>query len=102
MRRILVDCEPRTVRRQLEQHAARLEEVHRLEPESIDHWRRPPPSLVHMPAHFLLMRIVIHAPGDVMHAADTPRAATRIGHFADIDVLSRPATSHAIAVPPLL
>src|SRR5690348_16355013 len=37
MRGILVDSEPRSFRRDLEQHSTGLLEVHRLEPEAIDH-----------------------------------------------------------------
>ena len=72
---LLVDAEAWPVGRELEQHAARLEEVHRLEPEAVDDLRRPPVRALDALAHRELHRFVRHAPRDVMHRAHTPRAA---------------------------
>ena len=81
---ILVDRETGAVRRQLEEHAARLLEVDRLEPESIDDGRRLRPAGLDLRAHRELMQVVVHAPREMMNAADAPRAAAFVGRLADV------------------
>src|SRR6478736_9023944 len=65
---VLVDGEPRTRRRQLEQHPARLAEVDAQEVLAVDDRRRAgaDPAQVVAPRGVLIVAI---APGDVVHAA---------------------------------
>src|SRR5579859_249091 len=68
MRGVLVDRETRTHGRDLEEHAARLAEVDRLEPEAVDHGRRPRPAADHaLPPRDLL--VIPRRPRDVVHRA---------------------------------
>src|SRR3989442_9929274 len=85
MRRILVGGEARTFGRNLEQHAAWLLEVHRLEPEAIDLLGGVTAGGDHLFADRMLMLVIVHAPGEMMHAADAPRAPRADRHFADVD-----------------
>src|SRR5437764_178144 len=85
MRGILIDREAGTIRRELEQHAARLLEVDRLEPEAIDYGRRMMPRRFDPRSHLVLMLLVVHAPREVMDAADAPRAAAPFGRLANVE-----------------
>src|SRR2546422_10488693 len=85
MRRILVGGEARTFGRNPQQHAARLLEVHRLEPEAIDHLGGVTAGGDDLFANSMLMLVIVHAPGEMMHAADAPRAPRADRHFADVD-----------------
>src|SRR5688572_14668024 len=58
--------------RQLEEHAAGLSKVHRMEIVAIDHRRRMQPRRDDLLADVQLRRVVGHRPGNVMHR---PRAA---------------------------
>ena len=91
VRRILVGREPRTVGRDLEQHAAWFLEVHRLEPEAIDDAGRVSAGALHLRPHRQLMRVVVHAPGEVVHRADAPSAAALVRRFANVHVPGRSA-----------
>ena len=88
--------------RELEQHAARLEKIDRLEPESIDDLRRTTIRRGNTLAHAKLDRVVRHAPRHVMHRADAPRSARLVRHLADLDVLARSAALDTVSVPPVL
>src|SRR5947199_386077 len=107
MRRILVDGEPGAVGRELEEHAAGFAEVHRLEPEAIDHRSRVEPGRFDVAAQIELVRIVVHTPGEMMYAADAPSAAPRFGGRADVrhagrafGTVSRPAALDAERLQP--
>src|SRR4029077_15075372 len=71
----LIPQEPRRVRGHLEQHPARLAEVHRLEVLPIYHGRYLESRRLHRCTHIELARIVSRAEGDVMDRADTTHAA---------------------------
>src|SRR5688500_14875711 len=97
--KIFVHGEARPVGRDLEQHAAGLEEVHRLEPEPVDHLRRPAVRRRNALANRELRRIVRHAPRDVMHAAGAPRSARLLWHRADVEVTSRATVADPVSMP---
>src|SRR5262245_33700306 len=104
MRGILVRGEARTVGRDLEQDAARLLEVHRLEPEAIDHLGRVAAGRDDLLPHDVLMLRVVDAPGEVMDAADAPGAPRADRYLAHIDdagdvgeAVARPAVLFAEA-----
>ena len=99
---IFIGGEARSFGRELEQHAARLEKVDRLEPESIDDFRRPTVRFGDALAHFELDAFVGDAPRDVMHRAYAPCAARRVRQLADLDVLARAAAANAVAMPAIL
>ena len=81
---IFVRREPRTVGRDLEQHAAGLPEVHRLEPEPIDDAGRVSAGRLDLRPHGQLMRVIVHAPGQMVHRAHAPAAAPLVGRLADV------------------
>src|SRR5829696_3703551 len=85
MCRILIDREPRPVGGELEQHSTRFLEIHRLEPEAIDHRRRAATMRDDLVPHFKLMRIIVHAPREMVHAADTPSSAALTRRLTNID-----------------
>ena len=72
---ILVDGKSRTVSRQLEEHAARLLEIHRLEPEAVDNGRRLRSRRSYLVADVVLVGVVIDPPGKMMDGAGAPAAA---------------------------
>ncbi len=72
----LVGREARPDRRDLEQHAARLAEVDRLEVEAVDHRRRLPAALDHLVAPRLVL-VDLRRPRDVMHRARGLQPALR-------------------------
>jgi hypothetical protein len=82
MRGILVDAKARAFSCDLEQHAAGFLEVDRLEPEPIDHRRRPRAELFDLRAHGNRVLLVVHAPRKMMHGAAAPRAATLVRRLA--------------------
>src|SRR5262245_16850088 len=82
---VLVNRETRAVGRKLEQHAARLPEIHRLEPEPIDDGRGLRACTLDLAAHSLLMRFVIHAPREMVDAAHSPGARPCIWCLPQID-----------------
>src|SRR5262245_28374741 len=96
---IFVGGEARAVGRELEQHTARLEEIHRLEPESVDDLCRPAMRRRDAFAHLKLDHLVSDAPSDVMHRADAPRATRRVLDFTQLDVFARAAVAYAEAMP---
>src|SRR3954447_7516063 len=100
VRRILVDGEPGSVGGELEENAAGFAEVHRLEPEAIDHRRRIEARGLDVAPQVGLVRVVVDAPGEMMHAADAPRAAARFGRGADVDHARRAVG--AVACPATL
>ena len=58
------------------------------------------PAAVDLPAHGGLMRLVVHAPREMVHAADAPGAAPRVGSLANVEhaggvveAVARPAAS---------
>src|SRR5689334_11247241 len=82
MLRILVELEAGTERCDLEQHADRLAEVDRAEPETVDHGRRPSAGGAHAvdPAGVLVGR---RRPRDVVNragAADASLVRRRVVH----------------------
>ena len=79
MSAIFVNRETRTISGELEEHAARFLEVDRLEPEAIDDGCRLTSAALHLSADRELVRFVVDAPREVVNAADTPRAAPRVG-----------------------
>jgi hypothetical protein len=79
----LVGCETGAERRQLEQDAARLAEVDRLEPEAIDYLGRVRAGLQH-PLAPLLMLVVLGRPRHVVDAAGTLQRA--LGRRLVVDV----------------
>src|SRR5262245_39199669 len=85
MSRVLVGREPGSVGRELEQHAARLLEVHRLEPEPIDDLGRVAAGGDDLFANLMLMLVVVNPPGEMVDAADAPDAPRTDRHFANID-----------------
>ena len=85
MRGGFVDREPGTVGCQLEEHAARLLEVHRLEPEAIDHRRGMMARRFDTRSHLVLMLLIVYAPREVVDAADAPRAAPALRCFAHVE-----------------
>src|SRR5436190_4913003 len=85
MRRIFVNREAGTVGGQLEQHATRLLEVDRLEPEAIDDGRRMVARRLDARSHLVLLLVVIDAPGEMMHAADAPCPAAPFGRLLDVE-----------------
>ena len=85
-RRILVDRKAGAVGRELEQHPTGFLEVNRLEPESIDYLSRTPPCGLDQPPHSLLMGGVIHPPGQMMNAADTPGPTAGLRRRLHVDV----------------
>src|SRR5262245_18671903 len=85
MRRILVGGEAGTVGRELEQHAARLLEVHRLEPEAIDHLGRVTAGADDLFADVVLMLLVVDTPREMVHAAHAPRTTSADRNLAKID-----------------
>src|SRR5580765_6036803 len=89
MRGIFVDRETRPIGRELEQHAARLLEVDRLEPEAIDHRRRMMPGRLDARSHLVLMLLVVHAPCEMMNTAHAPRSASSFGRFAHVEHAGR-------------
>ena len=89
MGRIFVRREARTVGGDLEQHAAGLLEVHRLEPEAIDDAGRLAARGLDLCPHRQLMRVIVHAPGKMVHRAHAPAAAPLIGRLADVDEACR-------------
>ena len=95
-----VHGEAGTVGGQLEQHAARLLEVHRLEPEAIDHRRRPRAGGGHLRPQRELMLLVVDAPREVVHRADAPRAAVDVRRLLHVDDTGRVAK--AVARPSVL
>src|SRR5688572_5282370 len=101
-RDILIHREPRTVGRDLEQHAAGFEEVYGLEPEPVDHLRRPALGRRDALAHRELGVIVRHAPGDVVDATRPPRSAWLVRHRAEVEVLARTAAIDPVATPAIL
>src|ERR1041385_1595814 len=85
--------------RQLEQHAARLAEVNRLEPKAVDHRGRMCSAAQDLFADFELMRLIFHPPCDVMHAPGAPGSASGVGRRLQIDVLPRAARPQPVALP---
>src|SRR5262245_57723356 len=84
MPRVLIHAESRSVCGQLEQHAARLTEIDGVEPKAVDHLGRVRAGLLDLCAHLELMFVIVHAPREVMHAADAPGAARRARSLAHI------------------
>ena len=79
-------AKPGTVGRELEQHAARLLEIDRLEPEAVDHRRRLRAAGASTCARTVeLVRVVVDAPGEMVDAADAPAAAPLRRRLADVD-----------------
>src|SRR3954470_19834619 len=97
MRGILVDGEPRTKRRDLEEHAAGFLEVDRLEPEAIDYLGRMPAGAFHLRADEQFFVEIRHRPRKMMHRADAPRAAPLVRRLADVDDAGR--VGEAVARP---
>src|SRR5215471_20035556 len=85
MRRVLVDREARALGRDLEEHAAGLLEVHRLEPEAIDHVGRAAARGLDLRADRQLVVEIPHRPREMVDRADAPRAAAFASRFPDVD-----------------
>src|SRR6188508_2975681 len=85
MRGILVDRKARSVGRKLEEHATRLLEVHRLEPEPVDHGSRVGARALDTRAHLELMLVIVYTPGQVVNRAYPPCTTTGFGCIAHID-----------------
>src|SRR3712207_2358252 len=102
MLRVFIHREPWSIGRELKEHAARFLEVNRLEPEAIDHRGRMLATAGDGCADFRLVRIVIHAPREMMNAAGAPRAATRAGKLANVDILARFSFPYPAANPAVL
>src|SRR4051812_18622966 len=96
---ILVGGEAGAVGGELEQHAARLEEVDGLEPETIDHFGRTTVGLLHPLAHGKLRFVVCYAPCDVMHCSRAPPAAPDVATLLELDVLAGTPTANTEARP---
>src|SRR3954464_11672625 len=86
---IFVDREAGAARGDLEQHAAGLLEVHRLEPEPIDHVGGVSARALDLRAHGELLVEIVDRPGEMMDRADAPGAAPFAGRLADVDDAGR-------------
>ena len=78
VRRVLVDREAGPERGDLEEHAARLAEVDRAEPEPVDHRLGCMPAQRHHPLPGLLL-VDLRGERDVVHGAGAGDAAVRAG-----------------------
>ena len=85
VRRLLVHREAGAIGGEFEQHAAGLPEVHRLEPEAIDHRRRVGAAGIDPRPDLGLVLLVVHPPREMVHAADAPRATPRFERVLQID-----------------
>src|SRR5206468_558266 len=83
-RLVFINTETGTVGCQFEKNAARLAEVDRFEPKAIDYRSRMRAVTQNLVAHFELVRLVTHSPGQVMHAACSPGSAWCIRRGAKI------------------
>src|SRR5947209_10243661 len=97
--RVFVNGEARSVRGDLEQHAAGLEKVDRLEPESVDYFSRPAMSARDFLTHQELCVIVGHAPRNMMHPADPPATTGRVGNLTQLHVAPRSTTGNGESRP---
>src|SRR5687768_14485917 len=105
MRRILVNGEPGPLGRQLEQDAARVLEVDRLEPEAVDDRRRAGPARLDLARDGEFMRLVIHAPGEMVHGDRAPAAAALRRRLTDVDDsggVTKAVARPAVLLPELL
>src|SRR5688500_16806926 len=100
MRGVFVHGEARPIGRELEEHAARLLEVDRLEPEAVDDRRGMRTVGNHLIPHVHLMRVVIHAPREMVDAADPPPPASLGWRLANVDHTG--GTGKAVARPAVL
>ena len=101
-RAIFINREAWTFGSELEKDAARFLEIDGLEPESIDYRGRLCAFLGDTLAHFELMRLIVHAPGDVMNAAGAPGAADGCWFLSKINVSPGFPVADAIAMPAVL
>src|SRR5204862_1848509 len=92
VRERLVDREAGADGRDLEQHAARLAEVDRLEVEAVDDWRRMAARGDHALAPRLLL-VRLAGPRDVMHRPGALEAALRRRVVVDVEAAALVATS---------
>jgi hypothetical protein len=96
---VLVGGKAGAVGRKLKEHTAGLAKIHGLEPEAIDHRRRPAASFFDLQADGMLMRLIVHSPCEVMHGADAPRAPGDVTGFAYVN--HAPPVFESIAGPPV-
>src|SRR5690242_17301229 len=96
---ILVYRESWAIGCDLEQHAAWLEKVDRLEPEAIDHFGGAAAGSIDLLPHLQLGLVVGDAPGDVMNAASAPASSARFRIFADFEIATRSAATDLEANP---
>src|SRR5437763_6642616 len=96
----LVEREARLVGRDLENHAARLAEIHRAEILPLDLVRRCEAELTEAVCHLALVRIARRAERDVMQRADAERAVRLAGHREEVDHAPKRARirEHAVAL----
>src|SRR5512133_3537420 len=96
---ILVKPEAGAIRRQLEKDSPRLFVVHRLEPKSIDLRCRPQSGVCDsLPQRDLFIGI-LHPPGHMMYAANSPLTTAFLGQLFDFDQFSSTTPFNARAVP---
>src|SRR5688500_13881678 len=96
---VFVGGEARSIGRELEQHSAWLEEIHRLEPEPIDDFSWTSPRAIDSVAHFQLRRVIGYTPRDVVNAARSPPPALGVGNFANLQIASGSSTAEGKAGP---
>src|SRR5215212_5697987 len=102
MREVLVNREARRVGSGLEEHAAGLLEVDRVEPEAVDDGRGRGARGPHPALDLLLLFVVRHSEGDVMDGAGAPRSEPLSWQLAHLHPLARASTPDAEAMPAAL
>src|ERR1039457_2241767 len=102
MRAVFINGEPRAIGGQFKKNAAWLQEINGLEPKAIDHRRRTRALFRDAPAHFELMRFIVHAPRDMMNAAGTPRTASGRRRFPKINMSAGFSVGDTVTMPALL
>ena len=98
----LIHSEPGTVGGDLEQRATRLLEVHRLEPEAIDHRGGMPASRLKATLDCQLGAVVRDTPGDMVDAAGSPGALPFRRRLLDVQYPTRAAAWKGETAPSVL